>query len=116
MFKPRQHLRQYSAKKKRPKARSCLTNHVAQFPLNFTPVTPLKHQLLNRIRQSGPMSFADFMAAALYDPLHGYYASGKARIGKEGDFTTSVSTGALFGRLLARQFSECWTMLGRPDE
>jgi len=62
------------------------------------------------------MSFADFMATALYDPLHGYYASGKARIGKEGDFTTSVSTGALFGRLLARQFAECWTMLGRPDE
>ena len=78
-------------------------------------MTPLKSQLLERIRQNGPLSFADFMAAALYNPLYGYYASGKARIGREGDFTTSVSTGALFGRLLARQFSEFWTMLGRPD-
>ena len=78
-------------------------------------MSPLKRQLLDRIRQSGPLSFADFMAAALYDPRHGYYASGKASIGREGDFTTSVSTGALFGRLLARQFSECWELLGRPE-
>ncbi len=78
-------------------------------------MAPLQTQILSRIRETGSISFAEFMDAALYSPQHGYYASGKARIGREGDFTTAVSTGALFGRLLARQFSECWTMLGRPD-
>src|SRR5258708_36297428 len=70
--------------------------------------------LRERIRREGPISFADFMAAALYDPEHGYYGSGRARIGRAGDFFTSVSVGPLFGRLLARQFAEMWEALGRP--
>lgn len=54
------------------------------------------------------------MAAALYDPERGYYASGKAGIGRRGDFYTNVSVGPLFGRLLARQFEEMWVRMGRP--
>ncbi len=61
------------------------------------------------------MTFADFMAAALYDPAYGYYGSGRARIGRKGDFFTNVSVGPLFGRLLARQFDEMWRHLGKPD-
>ena len=60
------------------------------------------------------MSFHDFMAAALYNPEHGYYASGRAQIGRRGDFFTNVSVGSLFGRLLARQFAETWERLGSP--
>lgn len=71
--------------------------------------------LLSRLKDAGSISFAEFMDTALYDPLHGYYASGKARIGGTGDFVTAVSSGPLFGRLLARQFQEMWTLLGSPN-
>jgi len=69
-----------------------------------------------RIAASGPIPFRDFMAAALYDPAHGYYGSGRAAIGRGGDFFTNVSVGPLFGRLLARQFAEMWVRLGRPGD
>lgn len=68
------------------------------------------------IAANGPMLFRDFMARALYDPQHGYYASGRARIGRKGDYFTSVSVGPLFGALLARQFAEVWEKLGRPAD
>jgi SAM-dependent MidA family methyltransferase len=64
--------------------------------------------------RSGPMPFLRFMERALYDPVHGYYAAGRAAIGRGGDFFTSVSVGPLFGRLLAVQFAEMWERLGRP--
>lgn len=55
----------------------------------------------------GRIPFARFMELALYHPQYGYYTAGKARIGKAGDFFTSVSVGPLFGRILARQF-QAW--------
>ncbi len=66
------------------------------------------------IARSGPIPFRQFMERALYDPTHGYYASGRAAIGQNGDFLTSVSVGPLFGRLLAVQFEEMWERLDRP--
>ncbi len=72
--------------------------------------------LRDRIARDGPIPFRDFMAAALYDPEHGYYGSGRAVIGRSGDFFTNVSVGPLFGRLLARQFAEMWERLGRPAD
>jgi SAM-dependent MidA family methyltransferase len=49
--------------------------------------------------------FAQFMRLALYHPEHGYYAAGSApRVGRDGDFYTSVSVGECFGRLLAQHF------------
>ena len=77
-------------------------------------MTPLFTLLREAIADRGPMSFHDFMAAALYHPEHGYYASGRVRIGRRGDFFTNVSVGSLFGRLLARQFAEMWERLGSP--
>ena len=56
------------------------------------------------------------MARALYDLDYGYYGSGRARIGRSGDFLTNVSVGPLFGRLLARQFAEIWQRLGEPSD
>jgi SAM-dependent MidA family methyltransferase len=70
--------------------------------------------LRERIACDGPIRFRDFMAAVLYDPAHGYYGSGRAAIGRGGDFFTNVSVGPLFGQLLARQFAEMWTRLGQP--
>lgn len=76
----------------------------------------LKKQLEAMIKAGGPLSLAQFMECALYDPISGYYASGRAKIGKGGDFYTSVSIGPLFGRLLARQFAQMWLLLGSPAE
>lgn len=67
---------------------------------------PLMDRMVAAIKASGPMRFDQFMADALFDPDHGYYASGKATIGKHGDFYTSISVGPLYGRLLASQFAQ----------
>lgn len=44
------------------------------------------------------------MELALYCPDCGFYEKEKDNVGKDGDFFTSVSTGDLFGQLLAFQF------------
>jgi SAM-dependent MidA family methyltransferase len=54
----------------------------------------------------GVLPFARFMELALYCPDYGYYEQQKDKIGRRGDFITSVSTGELFGQLLAFQFAE----------
>ncbi len=66
------------------------------------------------IAQGGPHSFARFIELALYHPQLGYYASGRAKIGRGGDFYTNVSIGPVFGRVLAGQFREMWRHLGQP--
>ena len=66
------------------------------------------------IARTGPIPFRRFMELALYHPEHGFYASGRARVGRSGDFFTNVSVGPLFGKLLARQFAEMWERLECP--
>jgi len=78
------------------------------------------HTLPSLIRKeiyeaAGAISFRRFMELALYHPEHGYYASGKSRIGREGDFFTSVSLGNIYGRLLGSVCREVWETLGRPS-
>jgi SAM-dependent MidA family methyltransferase len=68
------------------------------------------------IRDNGPVSFPWFMEQALYHPAHGYYSSGRAALGRHGDYFTSVSVGPLFGCLLAAQFAEIWAALERPND
>lgn len=62
------------------------------------------------------MPFAQVMEMALYHPEHGYYGPGPRRIGRQGDFFTSVSVGPLFGRLLARQAVAEWEARGKPED
>lgn len=76
----------------------------------------LRDLIRSTIRAHGPVPFDWFMEQALYHPEHGYYSSGRCRIGRRGDYFTNVSVGPLFGRLLAAQFAEMWEMLGRPGE
>jgi len=54
------------------------------------------------------------MAAALYDPAEGYYARPAGQVGRGGDFFTSVSTGPVFGRLLARHILSWHASAGAP--
>jgi hypothetical protein len=58
------------------------------------------------ILKGGVIPFARFMELALYCPETGYYEIKKDNVGRAGDFITSVSTGQLFGELLAFQFAE----------
>jgi len=67
------------------------------------------------IEKRGPQSFAWFMEQALYHPEHGYYSSGRATVGRRGDYFTNVSVGPLFGELLGAQFAEIWERLGKVD-
>lgn len=76
----------------------------------------LEERLAEEIEASGPIPFERFMECALYDPQSGYYASGRAAIGKEGDFVTNVSIGPVYGEILAGQFVEMWQALGCPDD
>lgn len=76
----------------------------------------LSARIAAEILDSGPMRFSRFMDLALYDPLEGYYATGRAAVGRLGDFFTSVSIGPVFGEMLASQFLELWKTLGRPRD
>jgi SAM-dependent MidA family methyltransferase len=58
------------------------------------------------IGKNGALPFMRFMELALYCPEFGYYEQQKDSISQRGDFITSVSTGELFGQLLAFQFAE----------
>jgi SAM-dependent MidA family methyltransferase len=58
------------------------------------------------IQKIGAIPFARFMELALYCPETGYYERNQDNVGRRGDFITSVSTGELFGQLLAFQFGE----------
>jgi SAM-dependent MidA family methyltransferase len=53
------------------------------------------------------------MELCLYHPELGYYIRPRQRIGREGDFFTSSSVHALFGRLVGRQLHQMWELLGR---
>jgi SAM-dependent MidA family methyltransferase len=75
----------------------------------------LADRLKEKIRREGPLPFPDFMAAALYDPADGYYARPAGQVGRGGDFFTSVSSGSLFGRLLARHIAGWHRQAGSPD-
>jgi SAM-dependent MidA family methyltransferase len=74
-------------------------------------VNALTRVLVARIRQGGPLTVAEFMDAALYDPHHGYYSRASQRSGRAGDFFTSVDVGTLFGELIAVQLDEMWGVL-----
>lgn len=58
------------------------------------------------LRAGGAVSFRTYMEWVLHDPEHGYYGSGRARIGPGGDFATSPSLGDEFAALLLPQVIE----------
>lgn len=75
---------------------------------------PLAALLIRRIREQGPIPFADYMRECLYHPLHGYYSH--AELKRFTDYYTSVDVHPIFGCLLARQLEEMWRVLGQPKE
>ena len=51
----------------------------------------LQQLIIERIQREGPLTFAEYMRMALYEPHYGYYMTGSTNIGFEGaDFYTST--------------------------
>ena len=73
------------------------------------PPTPAERAIRRRIARHGPITFAEFMAAALYGP-GGYYTRTTAGV----DYYTSPQVHPAFGALLAVQLFHLWTLLERP--
>ena len=85
--------------------------------MNATPAfpnldTPLLNIIQERLSSGDVISFRDYMELALYHPEHGYYTSPTPRVGKQGDFITSVSVGPCFGMILARRLHAFWKSSG----
>jgi SAM-dependent MidA family methyltransferase len=77
---------------------------------------PLATRLREKIRAEGPISFRDWMLAALYDPTEGYYcAEHLTRWGREGDYRTSPERSPLFAATFARYFAELYQKLDSPS-
>lgn len=75
----------------------------------------LATRLKERIKRDGPITFYDWMKAALYDPVDGYYCrAGRKRWGREGDYRTSPERTSLFAATCARYFAGLHEELGQP--
>lgn len=75
----------------------------------------LVERIKERIRRCGPITFAEFMRHALYEPGLGYYSAPRLRIGHQGDYLTAPEVHPLFGALLARFLLKAWEALGQPS-
>lgn len=77
-------------------------------------MSALKAKLIARIRSEGPLSVADYMAACLGDPEHGYYRT-RDPLGAAGDFTTAPEISQMFGELAGAWVAERWMAAGAPS-
>lgn len=76
---------------------------------------PLAERLRQRIGREGPVTFREWMRAALYDERGGYYQRrGVERWGRGGDYRTAPERGVLFAATFARHFSKLHEELSRP--
>ena len=81
--------------------------HTANLPAPDADARAASAALCTHIRSEieaagGSISFARYMALALYTPQLGYYSGGAAKFGAAGDFVTAPEISPLFGRTLAR--------------
>jgi NADH dehydrogenase [ubiquinone] 1 alpha subcomplex assembly factor 7 len=70
--------------------------------------------LADRIRATGPITVAEFMAEALGHPEHGYYM-GRDPFGMAGDFTTAPEISQMFGELIGLWCALVWQSMGAPE-
>ncbi len=76
----------------------------------------LQTLILARIAREGAIPFATYMQMALYEPDYGYYVSGPARMGWEGDYFTSSDVSNFFAHCLGRQLLQLWQQSGEPAQ
>lgn len=76
----------------------------------------LVSKLVARMEQEGPITFADFMEAALYDADFGYYMTPGPRIGPGGDYYTSPDVHPIFAELIGKQIAQAAEVIAGPGE
>lgn len=74
----------------------------------------LREHLAARIRATGPLTVADYMADCLLHPTLGYYST-RDPFGTSGDFTTAPEISQMFGEMLGLCLGQTWVDQGRPD-
>ena len=74
----------------------------------------LQQLISERIQRDGPITFAEYMRMALYEPEYGYYVTGAAKMGWEADYFTSTDVSSLFANCMGRQLFAMWEKLKRP--
>jgi NADH dehydrogenase [ubiquinone] 1 alpha subcomplex assembly factor 7 len=77
-------------------------------------VTALGQKLAELIRRDGPIGVDRFMAAALGDPLYGYYIT-RDPLGAAGDFITAPEISQIFGEIIGLWCADQWQRMGCPD-
>lgn len=83
--------------------------------IHSTTGSPLAQRLRERIQREGPVTFRDWMDAALYDEQEGYYRRpDRQRWGRAGDYRTSPERSALFAATFARYFAKLYQQLNSP--
>ena len=84
-------------------------------PTSLGEPTPLGERLVALIEATGPMGVADYMAACLFDPAHGYYTT-RDPFGSAGDFTTAPEISQMFGEIIAAWLAHGWHAMGAPED
>ena len=82
---------------------------------SITESAPLVAELRARITEHGPITFREFMEAALYHPRFGYYTTSSGSMGRGGDYVTSPEVHPVFGALIAKQLCELWNIMSCPE-
>jgi len=81
------------------------------------PAPSLSARLRQRIIDTGPITFRDWMQTALYDREGGYYCrTDLTHWGRKGDYRTSPERSKLFGASFARYFAQLYKQLDEPNE
>lgn len=75
-------------------------------------MTALKAKILQLIRQTGPLSLAQYMQMALLDSREGYYIT-RDPLGR--DFVTAPEVSQIFGELIGLFFVQVWEDRGCPE-
>ena len=78
-------------------------------------MSPLRERLVERIRAHGPLTFAQYMEAALFDPDSGFYTRGPG-IGQGGHFATAAMAHPAFAAAIVAEAEATWEGLGRPKQ
>ncbi len=76
----------------------------------------LVSKLVARIERDGPITFADFMETALYDPDFGYYTTPGSRIGPDGDYYTSPDVNPIFAEMIGKQLAQVAEAIEGPGD
>jgi len=78
------------------------------------PESDLQQLMNERIQRDGPITFAEYIRMALYEPERGYYMTGAPKMGWEADYFTSTDVSSLFANCMGRQLFAMWEKLKRP--